>query len=310
MCSEETRKCLVTGATGLLGRQIMKRLTEYSPQWTVIGTGLTRVVNPIVKLDLTDLEVVTRQIKSVNPLIVIHSAAERRPDVAKEMPDQVELLNVTATRHLAQVTADLKIPMIYISTDYVFDGRNPPYETEDETNPTNFYGLTKRNGEIETLKYNPAAIVLRVPVLYGDTTNDSESAINCLVDVVIKSSQNKAIAMDNWQLRYPTNVFDISRVIKDIAELAISGKTIPSILHYKATQRYTKYEICTIFAEILAVPVYLEPVDTADHAQASGSVTRPYDCHLSNKKLIELGIDVSFVDFKEWWKRKLLPSRR
>ncbi|KAK7205734.1 RmlD-like substrate binding domain-containing protein [Myxozyma melibiosi] len=311
MTSEPTRSCVVTGATGLLGRAILKRFVEYTPRWEAIGTGFTRASGDIVKLDLTDPDAVESLLQSTKPAIVVHSAAERRPDVAKERPDQVTLLNVAASEHVAGVTAALKIPMIYISTDYVFDGQNPPYEPEDKPNPTNFYGSSKLEGENAVLKKNPDAIVLRVPVLYGDTDDDSESAINCLVDIILNSKKDNVVEMDNWQLRYPTNTHDVARVVKDIADLAISKRTGPSILHFSADERFTKYEICEIFAELLDVPTtYLKRIDNVDDVQRSGTVTRPYDCRLSNKKLVELGIDVSAVEFREWWKRRLLPSRR
>ncbi|KAK9476864.1 hypothetical protein V1514DRAFT_335610 [Lipomyces japonicus] len=302
---------LITGATGLLGRETVKQFAN-DPNWNVIGTGLTRVSAPIIELDLVDTPKVADFIKRSKPNIVIHAAAERRPDVVANDPAQARLINVNVTRHVARITADLDVPLIYISTDYVFDGTKPPYEPSDEPNPTNVYGITKLEGEKVALQANKKTIVLRVPVLYGPVETSNESSINQLVDITLNEAQKDDVGMDNWQVRYPTNTQDIGRVLKDLTDLLIrgTGTNLPSILHFSAKQQFTKYEICLIFGELLGVPItHLKNIDSFKDAN-QGAVSRPYNCQLSTKKLEELGVDVSFVDFKEWWKHQLLPPRR
>lgn len=75
--------------------------------------------------------------------------------------------------------------LIYMSTDYVFDGTTPPYEVEDKPNPLNFYGQTKLDGEEAIKSVYPEAVILRVPILYGSTEYNGESAINVLIDAVL-----------------------------------------------------------------------------------------------------------------------------
>ncbi|KAK9234308.1 hypothetical protein V1525DRAFT_413482 [Lipomyces kononenkoae] len=310
MSSETSHpKVVVTGATGLLGREVIKKFQEYGSKWNVIGTGFSRSSPPTVFLDLTEFSMVAQFIRTAKPSILIHSAAERRPDVAARNPERVEEINVLATRHLAALTAELGIPFIYISTDYVFDGKCPPYEPDDEPNPTNFYSVTKRQGELEALKHNNKSLILRVPV-YGEAENMSESAINILIDITININREAEVSMDNWQIRYPTNTSDIGRVLRDLSDLIISGrKEVPPILHFSATQKFTKYEICQIFGDLLGVPTtHLKRVDAVDHSDSV--VIRPHDCCLSNKRLEELGIDTSTVDFVAWWRKRLLPARR
>ncbi|KAK9366261.1 hypothetical protein V1509DRAFT_630243 [Lipomyces kononenkoae] len=303
-------KVVVTGATGLLGREIVKKFQEYGSKWNVLGTGFSRSSPPTVFLDLTNFSMVAEFIRTAKPSILIHSAAERRPDIAAKHPEKVEEINVLATRQLAELTAELDIPFIYISTDYVFDGKHPPYEPEDEPSPTNFYSATKRKGELEALTLNGKSLILRIPVLYGEAENMSESAINILVEITMNVNREAEVNMDNWQIRYPTNTSDIGRVLRDLSDLIIrERKEVPPILHFSATQKYTKYEICQIFGDLLGVPTtHLVRVDTVDHSDSI--VIRPHDCCLSNKRLGELGIDTSTVDFVAWWKKYLLPSRR
>ncbi|KAK9493052.1 hypothetical protein V1508DRAFT_417211 [Lipomyces doorenjongii] len=309
--ASETRlpTVLVTGATGLLGREIVKKFQNYGSNWNVVGTGLSRSSPPTVCLDLTKTDQVAQFIKATMPSIVIHSAAERRLDVAAKNPEKVVELNVLVTKYLAELTAQMGIPFIYISTDYVFDGTCPPYEPYDEPNPTNLYGITKRNGELEALKHNRKSLIFRVPVLYGEVEKTSESSINALVDITLNVNREIEVEMDNWQIRYPTNTQDIGRALRDLADLILSRKKeVPSILHFSATQKYTKYEICQLFGELLGVPTcHLKKVDAV--SKADSNVIRPHDCCLSNKGLMELGIDCSHVDFVTWWKKYLLPAR-
>ncbi|KAJ8098194.1 hypothetical protein POJ06DRAFT_146635 [Lipomyces tetrasporus] len=301
---------MVTGATGLLGREIVKKFEDYGSNWNVIGTGFSRSSPQTHFLDLTDTAQVAQFIRTTGPAILIHSAAERRPDVAASNPDQVIKLNVLVTKFLAELTAEMDISFIYVSTDYVFDGTSPPYEPDDEPNPTNLYGITKRKGELEALKHNKKSLIFRVPVLYGEVEKMSESAINILVEITLNANQATEVEMDNWQIRYPTNTEDIGRVLKDLSDLILNAKTkIPSILHFSASQKYTKYEICQLFGELLGVPTtHLKKIDIVNNT--GSKVNRPHDCCLSNKRLMELGIDVSTVDFVAWWRKRLLPPRR
>lgn len=110
--------------------------------------------------------------------------------------------------------------LIYISTDYVFSGKQgeAPYESDAPTGPTNLYGQTKLDGEHEVLQAYKSAgkeglgLVLRVPVLYGDAEMPSESAVNVLMDVLWKAQQGEKVTMEHWALRYPTNTEDVGRV--------------------------------------------------------------------------------------------------
>lgn len=138
--------------------------------------------------------------------MVVHCAAERFPDKCEADPEGVKRLNVEASRKLVSECNDRDTLLIYISTDYVFDGRPgaAPYEADSPVNPPNFYGETKQAGEQAVLGAGKQSVVFRVPVLYGEVEQNKESAINVLLDAVWNKAGKETIEMDHWSIRYPT----------------------------------------------------------------------------------------------------------
>lgn len=201
---------IISGATGLLGRAIYDHFQESGV--AVIGTGLNRAQPPKLRLDLTDTAALTEFIKKHKPSTFIHCAAERRPDVSEKDPQGTLNLNVNVCKALGDLSKQYGFYLIYISTDYVFDGTSPPYSIDSTPNPLNFYGKSKLGGEEAIKKSGCNYAILRVPILYGKCEN-WESAVNCLLDVV---KDQKPIDVDDFQSRFPTNVSDIARVLYDI----------------------------------------------------------------------------------------------
>ncbi|KAG8163557.1 hypothetical protein KVR01_006854 [Diaporthe batatas] len=315
------RKALITGATGLLGRQVLKAFE--SRDWTARGTGWSRADGAtILKVDLASTEEVEKALDNSRPQVVVHSAANRFPDKVDKDPEGTRKLNVEATRHLAKLCAERDIFLIYISTDYVFSGKpgDAPYQADAATGPTTLYGQTKLDGEHAALEEFTAAgkdglcVVLRVPVLYGDADMPNESAVNVLMDAVWRAQKGEKIQMDHWALRYPTNTEDVGRVCHDVAvkyraasESERAG--LPKILQFSSEDKYTKYEICQLFGEIMGLNIDgIEPNTQGN--DPNSSVQRPFDCHLSTKALKDIGIDVSTQDFTGWWRREVRAFRR
>lgn len=247
----------------------------------------------------------------IQDLVNLYSgAANRSPDQCDKNPEQARKINVDATQALAQATSSRSIFLIYISTDYVFPGTEgeAPYEASSSTKPTNMYGEMKRDGEIVTLKAtcdSGLGVVLRVPVLYGPTESNSESAVNVLLDMVYKAQDlNSGINMDDWAQRYPTNTEDVARVCKDIAEKYLQEKddisSLPRILQFSSEDQMTKYEICEKLAQILGVPLP-GMVRNKQGNDPNATVQRPFNTKLSTKELRDLGIDVWTQDFVAWW---------
>ncbi|KAL7823991.1 hypothetical protein V8C26DRAFT_10373 [Trichoderma gracile] len=315
------RTVLVTGATGLLGREVAAAFRN-SSGWNVKGSGYSRADGvDIIKLDLESGADIAKTIDEIRPDVVVHCAAQRFPDKVDKDPEAARTLNITASKSLASVTAARDILMIYISTDYVFPGRpgEAPYEADATPEPTNLYGQTKLDGEKAVREEYAIAgkeglgVVLRVPVLYGHAETPSESAVNVLMDSVWKAqTQGTKIKMDHWAIRYPTNTEDVGRVCHDVAVKYLDSsdrKHLPQILQFSSEDRVTKYEICQRFGDIMGLSIAnIEPNTEGNDPNAS--VQRPYDCHLSTRELKNLDIDVSTCDFVSWWRREVRAFRK
>ena len=179
-------RVLITGGSGLLGRAILK-LFSNSDQWEVLGLAHSRTTGALKRVNLLDFEEAKRVVKEFKPHVLIHSAAERRPDVVENNEEACIKMNVGVTEILAltinELNSGLEMPehfMLYISTDYVFDGKSPPYKPLDKPNPLNKYGKSKLAGEQVMLKSHPGGGILRVPILYGNVEYLKESAVTGL----------------------------------------------------------------------------------------------------------------------------------
>ncbi len=243
-------------------------------------------------------------------LTLLIGAANRFPDKCDADPDAARALNIDATRRLSQATSSRSILIIYVSTDYVFSGTpgESPYEADATPDPPNLYGETKLDGETAVLdetKESNLGIVLRVPILYGSAQEPKESAINVLMDLVWDAQESEAgIIMDDWAQRYPTNTEDVGRVLFDVASKYLAAgdarSSLPRVLQFSSEDKFTKFEICQLFAEIMGLHLAgMKGNRSADDPKGTGK--RPYDTHLSTQSLKDLGIDVHTQDFKAWW---------
>ncbi|KAF8190557.1 hypothetical protein BJ912DRAFT_965520 [Pholiota molesta] len=275
-------KVAVTGASGVLGSAVLKAF-QAKEGINVVGLANSRAGEGLQKLDLTNEEDVEAFVAKFKPNWVIHCAAERRPDVAEKDPEAAQRLNADVPGLLASLSKKLKFKLVYISTDYL-------------------YGKSKRDGELAVLGVDGAhVIVLRVPVLYGPTLKNSDSAINILLDVV-QDQSGKTYKMDHYATRYPTNVVDIANFLVRLTDIK---DTIPPILHYSGDEPYTKYEICLTFAKILGLP-HKHIIPDAEPPTGAGATTRPRNCQLYTKEtedLVEGGLGLSL--FEEWWNEAL-----
>nr|XP_019013445.1 dTDP-4-dehydrorhamnose reductase [Kwoniella pini CBS 10737]OCF52226.1 dTDP-4-dehydrorhamnose reductase [Kwoniella pini CBS 10737] len=240
--------------------------------------------------------------------VVVHCAAERRPDVAEADPEKAAKINAEVPAHLAALANQRKFVLIYISTDYVFNGRSPPYEVDDQPDPLQMYGRQKLDGEKAVLaerQKGASVTVLRVPILYGDTEYNAESAVNILRDVV-EDQSGKQYKMDAYQVRFPTNVQDVGRVLYDLSHL---DKPLPAILHYATpSPALTKYDMTVIIAKHLNLPIDHIIKDT--NKPGPDATPRPENTQLSTKALKEVGVDVGEQrSFDEWWKDYIGESK-
>lgn len=288
------KKVLITGASGLLGREVLRCFEKGN--WQVLGLAYSRPSESLQKVDLTDASQVEAVLKKFQPDVVIHAAAERRPDVVEKQTSQARALNVSATKSLAALCKKYNNYLLYISTDYVFDGKNPPYAPDAPTNPINTYGITKRDGEQEVLQY-PSFGVLRVPVLYGCVETLGESAVTTLFSSVMK--RDKPAEMNDYLQRYPTHVTNCAEVCVHLAMKQVKEGRAGGIWHFSGSEVHTKYSMAVLMAEIFGLSKdHLTPV------RDSGGATRPYDCHLDSSAIMNT-FPIKLIPFKEGLKETL-----
>ncbi|XP_063303503.1 methionine adenosyltransferase 2 subunit beta isoform X1 [Pelobates fuscus] len=277
------RRALITGATGLLGRAVYKEFKDNS--WHVVGCGYSRARPRFERVDLLDATAVEALVQDFKPHVIVHCAAERRPDIVENQPESASLLNVGASENLAKEAAKVGAFLIYISSDYVFDGRNPPYREDAVPNPLNHYGKTKLEGEKVVLQNNEGAAVLRVPVLYGDVEKIEESAVTILFDKVQFS--NKSANMDHLQQRFPTYVKDVATVCLQLTEKKLQNPSLKGIFHWSGNEQMTKYEIACAMADAFNLPSsHLRPITD----EPVGETPRPRNPQLNCSRLEQLGI--------------------
>ncbi|KAM6322758.1 methionine adenosyltransferase 2 subunit beta [Podargus strigoides] len=278
-----SRRVLITGATGLLGRAVFKEFNENN--WNAVGCGYRRAQPRFEQINLLDSIAVHNIIHDFQPHVVVHCAAERRPDVVESQPDAASQLNVAASGNLAKEAAGVGAFLIYISTDYVFDGTNPPYKETDVPNPLNLYGKTKLEGEKAVLENHEGAAVLRIPVLYGEVERLEESAVTVMFDKVQFS--NKSANMDHWQQRFPTNVKDVATVCRQLAEKRMLDPSVKGTFHWSGNEQMTKYEMACAIADAFNLPSsHLRPITDFPVVGA----LRPRNAQLDCSKLEMLGI--------------------
>ncbi|KAF8187004.1 hypothetical protein K438DRAFT_1723090 [Mycena galopus ATCC 62051] len=296
-------KVIITGASGVLGSALRAAFTASSAA-EVLSLAHSRSGDGLTKLDLLNEPEVEKVFRDFKPNWVIHCAAERRPDVAEKDPEGARKLNADVPGHLARLSKALKFTLVYISTgkihtNYVFDGTSPPYPPSARPNPLQLYGHSKLDGELAILGVEGAtAVVLRVPVLYGPAPNNSDTAVNILVDVV-QDQSGKSYKMDHFATRYPTCTVDIANFL---VKLSGYKKPIPPILHYSGAEPFTKYEMCLVFAQILGLP-HGHIIPDAEPPSGAGATTRPRDCKLYTQETEDLGLEdgLGLSIFEEWW---------
>lgn len=290
--SVPSRRVLVTGATGLLGRAVYREFQRGG--WRALGCGYRRARPRFLLCNLLDEEAVRGVLQDYQPDVIVHCAAERRPDVVERHTEAALNLNVHATGSLAKEAANQDIFLLYISTDYVFDGRNPPYGEDDAPNPLNLYGKSKLEGEREVLRHNPGASVLRVPILYGEVERVEESAVTVLWEKVQEGAES--CTLDHCQQRYPTYVNDVALVCRRLAERRMQDQSIRGIFHYSAKEQMTKYEMACSIAEAFSLPcAHLIPLT---EQPAGAGAQRPQNAQLECSRLELLGLSAEPRPFK------------
>ena len=196
-------KIFVTGVKGQLGHDIMNVLAARD----IEGFGVD-----IDEMDITDPEQVRKVITEAEPTAVIHCAAWTAVDLAEDCIDKCRMVNAYGTENIAKVCGELGIPMMYFSTDYVFNGEGErPWEPDDKAEPLNAYGLTKYEGEVAVRKYVPDRhFILRIQWVYGINGK------NFVKTMLRLAEDHDTLTVVNDQIGTPTYTPDIARLAVDM----------------------------------------------------------------------------------------------
>ena len=278
-------KVALIGASGLLGRAVSNELASIT-RWQMIRTAFRHGDTSTITLDIRDECAVRQFIADQAPDAIVVTAAERRPDVCENDPVLARALNVDALGFIASAAQEIGSWILSISTDYVFDGTQPPYQPDDAPNPLNAYGRSKLDGEQALLRSGARSCVLRLPLLYGPVIDWGESAVTSLTPAIVASARGVAPAvMDAWATRYPTFTPDVAVAIRQLLERHEIGESVTGAMHWSGDEPMTKFDIAQRIAQVLNVDAQItaerSPIDTTP---------RPRNCHLASDALEVLKI--------------------
>lgn len=263
-------KVLVTGVYGQLGYDVVKELEKRGH--TAIGTDVDN-------MDITDAAAVRSVLTEANPDVVIHCAAYTAVDAAEDNIDLCRRINAEGTANIARVCKALDCKMIYISTDYVFDGEGTHFwQPDDLRNPLNVYGQTKCEGELAVESLLTKYYIVRIAWVFGI---NGKNFIKTMLNLG-KTRDKLTVVCD--QVGSPTYTFDLARLLVDMAETDKYGR-------YHATNEglCSWYEFaCEIFKQAGYDHVTVSPVSSD---QYPAKAKRPSNSRMSKDKLTENGFD-------------------
>ncbi len=265
-------KVLVTGVNGQLGFDVVNELNK---------RGHESVGVDISEMDVTDAANVKRVMNNVKPDAVVHCAAWTAVDAAedKENIDKVRAINYFGTKYIAEECKKLDCKLIYISTDYVFDGQGTkPWEPDCKNyNPLNVYGRTKLEGELAVAESLEKYFIVRIAWVFG---LNGKNFIKTMLNV---GKTHKTVRVVNDQIGTPTYTYDLARLLVDMVESEKYG-------YYHATNEGGYISWFDFTKEIFKLAGYdteVIPVSTAEYGLSKAA--RPFNSRLDKSKLVQNG---------------------
>lgn len=262
-------RILVTGASGQLGSDIARELAK---EFDIIPVD-------IQEFDITKLAETIRYVNHIKPEAIVHCAAFTDVDACETETDRACLVNGIGTRNLAIAARKLAARLVYISTDYVFDGeKEAPYQENDRPNPKTVYGLSKLMGERSVRQQCPAHFILRIAWLYGHSGNN-------FVKTILWLAQTKdELRVVNDQYGTPTWTVDVARQIKQLLQTEAYGT-------YHATSQgsCTWFEFAKAALEKAGIDTPIIPVTSEEFPRPA---PRPKNSVLDNHLLRIQGLDI------------------
>lgn len=258
---------LVTGSTGQLGSDVVKELLK---------RGYSTLSPNRSEFNLCSEDSIRNYILNSNCEAIVHCAAYTQVDKAEDEKDLCIKINATATKHIAKCAKILDIPMIYISTDYVFDGtKDGEYTENDETNPINIYGESKLAGEKYVQEILDKYYIVRTSWVFNINGK------NFIETMLRLSKANNQLSIVNDQIGSPTYTKDLSRLLVDMLETSKYG------LYHATNEGYCSwYEFADTIFKLANINIDIKAINSNEYASRA---KRPMNSKLSKDKLIEYG---------------------
>ena len=275
-------KVFVTGVAGQLGHDVMNELTRRGHE--AIGSDILPELEnlmPYVPLDITDAEAVKKAIADIQPDAIVHCAAWTAVDAAEDEDKQekVKAINVDGTQNIAKAARQVDAKMVYISTDYVFDGQGEnPWEPDcKDYAPLNVYGQTKLGGELAVAQTLEKYFIVRIAWVFG---TNGKNFIRTMLQVGKNHPQVRVV---NDQIGTPTYTYDLARLLVDMIETEKYG-------YYHATNEggyISWYDFTKEIYRQAGMTTEVLPVTTEEYGLSRAA--RPFNSRLEKKKLTENG---------------------
>lgn len=283
-------KVFVTGVAGQLGHDVMNELqsrgyegigTDIAPEYSGIQDHTAVTQMPYVQMDITDKEAVEKIITDLKPDVVVHCAAWTAVDMAEDddKVEKVRAINAGGTYNIAKVCKKIDAKMVYLSTDYVFDGQGEkPWEPDcKDYKPLNIYGQTKLEGELSVSNQLEKYFIVRIAWVFGV---NGKNFIKTMLNV---GKNHDTVRVVNDQIGTPTYTLDLARLLVDMIETEKYG-------YYHATNEggyISWYDFtCEIYKQA-GYQTKVIPVSTAEYGASKAA--RPFNSRLDKKKLVEAG---------------------
>lgn len=288
-------KFFVTGVNGQLGHDVMNELlkrghsgtgSDLAPVYSGIDDGSAVTAAPYVSLDITDKDAVNRVLTELRPDAVVHCAAWTAVDAAEDNENLVRRVNADGTRYIAEACKAIDSKMLYLSTDYVFDGEGTtPWDPDCKTyKPLNVYGQTKLEGELAVSSVLDKYFIVRIAWVFG---LNGKNFIKTMINVGKTHSEVRVVSD---QVGTPTYTYDLSRLLVDMCESDKYG-------YYHATNEggyISWYDFCVEIYRQYGLDTKVIPVTTAEYGLSKAK--RPFNSRLDKSKLVKNG----FTPLPDW----------
>ncbi|HTS80767.1 MAG TPA: SDR family oxidoreductase [Myxococcaceae bacterium] len=286
----------VTGANGLVGSRLCRLLVVQGHAVTAVARGQRRTVGDYAYLscDLSDHEGTARALSTSRPDVVVHTASMTEVDACERDPDAAWAANVVATAHVARHARAAGAHLIYVSTDYVFDGLDGPYDEEARPNPSGVYARTKWLGEEAVRLLAGTWAIARTAVVYGFPPSQRPNFGSWLLES-LQAGKTARLFVD--QFVSPSLALNVAEMLAELAE-----RRLPGIWNVAGAEVVNRMQFGEALADVFGLDRHLlVPIELADAAMASPRPPRSglrVDRALATLRARPLGLQASLEQFR------------